>query len=205
MDAVANFTSLTKRPGLSSWQVRIKVPADLQSHYGRAEITRSLRTPNRQEAETRWYQVTGEIRDEFDRKREELRSRMLSEPRPDAIRRVRRRTVSMPDRPQCKPLTIQSAPELARRWFGEGLANRCVAVPHDHDEAIVDTRPMLAYFSNAEDGGVLARTQNAAYRLLHNNGYSGCVTSLTQGCCGGLVWEKEPNAITSPCHDGIWK
>ncbi len=172
---MAKLTGLTKRPRSSNWQVRIKVPADLQALYGRAEITRSLRTPNRQEAEVRWYQVTGEIRDELDRKREELRRRMLTEPRPDAIRRVRRRTVSMPDRPQGKPLTIQSATELARRWFREGLAKRCVAAPHDHDEAIAETRSMLAYFSNADDGGVLARTQSAAHQLLHDHGYGGCV------------------------------
>jgi integrase len=175
MSDVPKFPGLFKRPRSSNWQVRVKVPTELQHLYSSDQLTKSLGTPDREEAEARWYIVTGEWRDQFDRQKAELRARYAEEPEPAQPRTVRRQSVRRPENETGKPLTISAATELARRWFRQQLANRCVAVPDDLDFAIAEAQGTLAHLSRPDDPGTMAITQQAAYTVIGQNGYNGSV------------------------------
>lgn len=51
---------LHKRPNSQQWQLRMMVPRPARPFVGRAEFTRSLRTPDRREAEALAYPILGE-------------------------------------------------------------------------------------------------------------------------------------------------
>lgn len=53
-------TYLHKRPNSQSWQLRMMIPVSARAVMGRAELTRSLRTPDRRVAEAEAYPILAE-------------------------------------------------------------------------------------------------------------------------------------------------
>lgn len=62
--ALENY--LTKRPGSRYWQLRVPVPRPLHARYGRKEVTRSLKTLDRADAERRAIAILAELHREWD-------------------------------------------------------------------------------------------------------------------------------------------
>ncbi|KAB1443747.1 site-specific integrase [Pseudodesulfovibrio senegalensis] len=65
MEDMAKYPGLTKRKGTNNYQLRRKVPVDLQEQYGKKEITRSLRTSNYHDAVEKYRIETMKLDQEF--------------------------------------------------------------------------------------------------------------------------------------------
>jgi integrase len=76
-DEMANYPGLTQRGGV--WQVRKRIPADLQHIDTRGSIRISLETRDKREAIGRYHLKLAEIEAGFSRLRDELRSRPFIE------------------------------------------------------------------------------------------------------------------------------
>jgi hypothetical protein len=72
-DEMAKYPGLTKRGGV--WQVRKRIPTDLQHIEKRDSIRISLGTKDKSKAVREYHLKLAEIEIGFERKREELRSR----------------------------------------------------------------------------------------------------------------------------------
>lgn len=77
-------THLFNRPGTSNYYLRRVIPKDLQAHYGKREIVKSLRTSDRREAERRCRTEGCKLDDEFQAARAALvPSRTAAPPAPE--------------------------------------------------------------------------------------------------------------------------
>ena len=62
---MALATNIVKRPGSSSYYVRLTVPADLREIYGRRQIWKSLGTASATEARAKAPTIVKAFQDEF--------------------------------------------------------------------------------------------------------------------------------------------
>ena len=66
---MALATNIVKRPGSSSYYVRVTVPADLREHYGKRQIWKSLATASPSEAKSKAPAILATMQDEFTARR----------------------------------------------------------------------------------------------------------------------------------------
>lgn len=140
---------LTKQAGSQNWQVRRRVPLDLQKHLGKKVIWRSLKTPCHKEALRRLPEVEAALEDEFGRAR-----RHVNASQTDAI----------PDAE-----LIRIAQQVFQDSIGE-FAEEVILNP-ESVEVLMDVEIDELRMALEEDAWSTELT-NAADHILHEHGYT---------------------------------
>lgn len=156
MTDVGRHTYLARRQGTANWQFRARVPLDLVAHFGRREVTKSLRTADLAEAKRR-------VRDEadaFDRQCRAIRDRAASDGG-DTVGSIALTSIS--------EASIQ---QMALAWFetvaADGERRHEMAVPLDREEALITLEQDEGALNDPSDLGLDASYQTAI-RLLRAN------------------------------------
>lgn len=137
--------SVQKRAGTGNYQLVVRVPADLVASYGKAQIRESLKTANYREAQRLHAIRLGELAEEFEAKRNELRgivtysredlrawARMAARRLDDDLRRSNRIRPVPPTLPELRS-ELASAPQTALICARDFIKLRDLCVPEDSD------------------------------------------------------------------------
>ena len=119
-------THLFSRPGSSNYYLRRVIPKDLQAHYGKREILKSLRTPDRREAERRCRAEGCRLDEEF-----------------QAARAAIADAAAHPPRTYTDPRTVTGEPPVSAEVASQPVdipahaAVLLARIRHDHAQAVV--------------------------------------------------------------------